>query len=108
MEPEWLSGYSLAEGATVLMHDAQYFEHEYPNHVGWGHSSVDHAISFARACDVRRLVLFHHDPMHSDDQLRALETRARALWGPNGHEPTLAFEGMKLALDTEVEAHSPA
>jgi phosphoribosyl 1,2-cyclic phosphodiesterase len=108
VEPEWLSGFSLAEGATVLMHDSQYFEHEYPNHVGWGHSSVDHAVSFARACEVSRLVLFHHDPMHTDDQLRSLQERARALWGPNGHEPTLAFEGMKLALDTEVEAHSPA
>ena len=49
VDPEWLSGYSLAEGATVLMHDAQYFEHEYPNHIGWGHSSVDHAVEFARA-----------------------------------------------------------
>src|SRR5215212_9860572 len=34
VDPEWLSGYSIAEGVTVLMHDAQYFEHEYPNHVG--------------------------------------------------------------------------
>ena len=53
-------------------------------------------------------MLFHHDPMHSDDQLRALEVRARALWGPDGQAPELAYEGMKLALDTEVEAHSPA
>ena len=48
-------------------------------------------------------MLFHHDPLHSDDQLRALEARARALWGPNGNAPQLAYEGMKLALDTEVE-----
>jgi phosphoribosyl 1,2-cyclic phosphodiesterase len=108
VDPEWLSGYSLAEGATVLMHDAQYFEHEYPNHVGWGHSSVSHAVAFAQASGVEKLVLFHHDPLHSDDQLRSLQTRARALWGPDGQEPELAFEGMKLALDTEVEARSPA
>ena len=110
VDPEWLSGYSLAEGATVLMHDAQYFEHEYPNHVGWGHSSVDHAVEFARASGVEQLVLFHHDPLHSDDQLRALEARARALWGSEGSAPQLAYEGMKLALDTEVEieAHCSA
>ncbi len=108
VEPEWLSGFSLADGANVLMHDAQYFEHEYPNHVGWGHSSVDHAVEFGRACAVERLVLFHHDPMHSDDELRSLQARARALWGPNGHEPVLAYEGMTLALDLEAEAHSPA
>jgi hypothetical protein len=57
---------------------------------------------------VGKLVLFHHDPLHSDDQLRALETRARDLWGPDDDPPELAFEGMKLALDTEVEARSPA
>ena len=108
VDPEWLSGYSIAEGATVLMHDAQYFEHEYPNHVGWGHSSVSHAVSFAQASGVEKLLLFHHDPLHSDDQLRSLETRARALWGPDGHAPELAFEGMTLALGTEVEARSPA
>jgi phosphoribosyl 1,2-cyclic phosphodiesterase len=107
VDPEWLSGYSLAESATVLMHDAQYFEHEYPKHVGWGHSSVNHAVSFAQASGVEKLVLFHHDPLHSDEQLRALETRARDLWGPDGVPPELAFEGMKLALDTEVEARSP-
>jgi phosphoribosyl 1,2-cyclic phosphodiesterase len=107
VDPEWLSGFSLAEGVNVLMHDAQYFEHEYPNHVGWGHSSVSHAVSFAQASGVEKLVLFHHDPLHSDDQLRALEARARALWGSNGHAPELAFEGMKLALDTEIEAHWP-
>jgi phosphoribosyl 1,2-cyclic phosphodiesterase len=108
VEPEWLSGFALAEGANVLMHDAQYFEHEYPNHVGWGHSSVEHAVAFGRACEVERLLLFHHDPMHSDDQLRALEVRAGALWGPNGHAPALAYEGLELTLGTEVEASSRA
>ena len=84
------------------MHDAQYFEHEYPNHVGWGRSSVDRAVE-SRCLRCARVMLFHHDPLHSDDQLRALEARARALWGTNGNAPQLAYEGMKLALDTEVE-----
>jgi phosphoribosyl 1,2-cyclic phosphodiesterase len=108
VDPEWLSGYSLAEGATILMHDAQYFEHEYPNHVGWGHSSVEHAVMFGQASAVERLVLFHHDPNHSDDELRSLQSRAHALWGANGRPPELAFEGMKLTLDAEVEACSTA
>jgi phosphoribosyl 1,2-cyclic phosphodiesterase len=106
VDPEWLSGFTLADGAHVLMHDAQYFEHEYPNHVGWGHSSVEHAVTFAQASRVERLVLFHHDPMHSDDQLRSLQARARALWGPNGHPPELAHEGMTLSFLAEVEASS--
>jgi phosphoribosyl 1,2-cyclic phosphodiesterase len=104
IEPEWLSGFALADRASVLMHDAQYFEHEYPSHLGWGHSSVAHAVAFAQASQVGRLVLFHHDPLHTDDQLRALETRAAALWGDDGRRPELAYEGMQLRLDTEVEA----
>ena len=96
VDPAWLSGYALAERATVLMHDSQYFEHEYPSHVGWGHSSVAHAVAFARATRVEHLVLFHHDPHHTDDQLRALEARATSLWGSSGRPPELAHEGMEV------------
>ena len=32
----------------MLFHDAQYNDHEYPHHVGWGHSCVAHALAFAR------------------------------------------------------------
>jgi ribonuclease BN (tRNA processing enzyme) len=106
VEPEWLSGFSLADGANVLMHDSQYFEHEYPAHVGWGHSSVAHAVAFARTAEVRHLLLFHHDPLHTDDQLRLLEARARELWGDQGAPPKLAKEGMTLSLDTQLEAAS--
>ena len=38
--PTWISGYGLARECDVLLHDAQYGDHEYPNHVGWGHSSA--------------------------------------------------------------------
>jgi phosphoribosyl 1,2-cyclic phosphodiesterase len=91
-EPDWISGYSLAESADVLMHDSQYFEHEYPNHVGWGHSSVAHAVAFARLTRCRRLLLFHHDPLHTDEQLQSLEDRARELWGEDESPPELARE----------------
>lgn len=109
VEAEWLSGFSIAEGALVLLHDSQYFEHEYPHHVGFGHSSVAHAVSFARAANVDRLVLFHHDPLHTDDQLWSLEARAHELWGDDGTLPELAHEGMSLTLDREADARpSPA
>jgi phosphoribosyl 1,2-cyclic phosphodiesterase len=97
-EPAWISGFALAEGADLLMHDAQYFEHEYPNHVGWGHSSVAHAVAFGRTANVRKLVLFHHDPLHTDEQLDALGVRARELWGDDGIPPELAREGTTLPV----------
>jgi phosphoribosyl 1,2-cyclic phosphodiesterase len=70
--PDWLSGYDLAHDADLLIHDAQYTDEEYPLKVGWGHSSVTQAIQFGIACNVRRLVSFHHDPDHSDDMLDRL------------------------------------
>jgi ribonuclease BN (tRNA processing enzyme) len=97
-EPAWLSGFSIAEGADVLLHDGQYFEHEYPSHVGWGHSSVAHAVAFARFAGVRRLLVFHHDPLHTDEQLQSLEARARDLWGGDGVPPELAREGMTVQV----------
>jgi ribonuclease BN (tRNA processing enzyme) len=80
------------------MHDSQYFEHEYPNHVGWGHSSVADAVAFAQAVGARGLMLFHHEPRHTDDSLERLEDRARSLFGRNGDQPTLAREGMVVEL----------
>ena len=45
--PEWLSGYDLADGVDVLLHDSQYEVDEYPARLGWGHSSVEQAVAFA-------------------------------------------------------------
>jgi phosphoribosyl 1,2-cyclic phosphodiesterase len=96
--PEWISGYALAERADVLLHDAQYTEEEYPNRVGWGHSSVAHTIAFGLIAKVQRLVMFHHDPLHSDAQLESMLVRARELWGPDRDGLVLAHEGMEIDL----------
>jgi len=96
---DWISGASLAADADVVLHDAQFSEAEYAERVGWGHSSVADAVAFAHAVAARRLVLFHHDPSHSDTRLEDLEDRACSLSAANGAgRPTLAREGMVLDL----------
>lgn len=102
IEPQWISGYRLAADATLLLHDAQYFEKEYGTRRGWGHSSVAHAVSFGLAARAQQLVLFHHDPLHGDDDLAALEARACELWTAATPPPVLAREGMRLALTPET------
>jgi phosphoribosyl 1,2-cyclic phosphodiesterase/hemoglobin-like flavoprotein len=94
-------GYRVAKDASVLIHDAQYFESEYTARSGWGHSSVAHAVSFACTANVERLVLFHHDPTHTDTDLATLESRSRELWDGAGPPPLLAREGMCLTLGAE-------
>jgi phosphoribosyl 1,2-cyclic phosphodiesterase len=93
---EWTSGHALAADADVLFHDAQLTEDEYEQRVGWGHSSVAHAVMFAGLARARRVVLFHHDPMHTDAQLDELAARAQELWRGPGSVPELAVEGMVI------------
>jgi phosphoribosyl 1,2-cyclic phosphodiesterase len=94
---DWISGAAVAEDADVLFHDAQYFQDEYEERIGWGHSSVDDAVAFTRAVGARRLVLFHHEPTHPDGSLERLQERAQALAG-EAIETTLAREGMVIEL----------
>jgi phosphoribosyl 1,2-cyclic phosphodiesterase len=95
---DWISGAAIAEGVDVLLHDAQYFEDEYEERVGWGHSSVSDTMAYAQALRVGRLVLFHHEPHHSDEVLSGLEDRAQQLVRRDGFQPTLAREGMVVEL----------
>jgi len=75
-EPRWTSGFDLASGVDLLIHDAQYTDVERSGRIGWGHSSVSEAVAFGERTKARRLVLFHHDPSHSDAVLDELSSRA--------------------------------
>lgn len=95
---DWISGAALAQDVDLLVHDAQYFEEEYGDRIGWGHSSVSDAVAYARAVGARQLVLFHHEPRHTDASLDRLEARAHSLLERDGSPPVLAREGMTLEL----------
>ena len=51
----------LARGADMLIHDAQYLDDDYKK--GWGHSTVSTAIDVGLRAGVKRIVLYHHDPV---------------------------------------------
>jgi phosphoribosyl 1,2-cyclic phosphodiesterase len=89
---------SLAHGADVLIHDAQYTDQEYHgghlNKAGWGHSTVRMAAEAARAAKVGQLILYHHDPEHDDAEIGRLEQLAQSIF-PRSHA---AREGMEVAL----------
>jgi len=76
-DSRWTSGFELAAGTDLLIHDAQYDEAEYAARVGWGHSALADAVAFARATGARRLLPFHYDPAHSDAELDARLAAAR-------------------------------
>jgi ribonuclease BN (tRNA processing enzyme) len=94
---EWTSGFKLAEGAELLLHDAQYTRDEYASRVGWGHSSMHDALGFARLAGARCLAPFHHDPGRDDAALEATVASAVADLKPD-FEVRLAAEGISFEL----------
>ncbi|HTL54700.1 MAG TPA: MBL fold metallo-hydrolase [Candidatus Limnocylindrales bacterium] len=94
---EWTSGQLLAEEADLLIHDAQYTDEEYTARVGWGHSSIAHALQFAALARTKHLVAFHHDPAHDDTTLDRLMAVAIAQAAPP-FAVTAAAEGAVFEL----------
>jgi ribonuclease BN (tRNA processing enzyme) len=105
LDSEWVSGFSLARGCDLLLHDCQYTDEEYPSHFGWGHSAISDAVQFARRCEAGRVLLFHHDPQHNDDQLDAILEDATDRWEQAGGAPDaimMARDGAELALEAQT------
>ena len=100
--PRSLEGFAdevleLADGADLLIHDAQYTPEEFAQRAHWGHCTVEYAVRLAAATGVRRLALFHHDPAHDDDALDALLEGAQRLAAEIGRfEVSSASEGQQL------------
>ena len=106
LEPEWISGFDLARDADLLIHDCQYSDEEYPEHVGWGHSALSDTLTFARRVEAQRLMMFHHDPLHSDEFLDDFGAAARADWarlGGDASQLELAAEGGELEVGTAAD-----
>lgn len=81
---------ALARGAEVFIYDSQYTPEEYAAKKGWGHSTFEEGVKLAKLAGVKRLVLFHHDPMQNDGAVREKEKRARALFA----DVVAAYEGL--------------
>jgi phosphoribosyl 1,2-cyclic phosphodiesterase len=105
-----LPGFELAQGASLLIHDCQYMDEEYPRHVGWGHSRLSDVLAYAQLTEAQRLLLFHHDPLHDDACLDRLHAEAASRWataGRSAHEVLAAAELQVLELDRSARQSLP-
>jgi phosphoribosyl 1,2-cyclic phosphodiesterase len=101
LDDDWISGFELAQGASMLIHDCQYTDQEYQSHIGWGHSPMSDALSFANRVSAERVLLFHHDPLHTDDFLDDLCGEVGELWrelGGDAAQVEMATERREIAL----------
>lgn len=85
---------ALIEGADLVIYDSTYTEQEFPEKVGWGHSTWEEGVRLCRAANVRMLAIFHHDPTHDDSFMEALELEARKTWSG----ALVARENMRINL----------
>lgn len=88
----------FVSGADLLVYDAQYTRQEYSTKVGWGHTPMEDAIAVAKRNNIKRLALFHHEPMRTDDQLDALASVHCQSAGLDCPEIFFAREGMEIIL----------
>jgi phosphoribosyl 1,2-cyclic phosphodiesterase len=97
----------LARNADVLIYDATYTDEEYysekTSKVGWGHSTWQEAVKVAKAANVKRLVIFHHDPLHNDDFLDQVGEQVAQRF-PNS---LMAREGLSIQLISPEETTKP-
>lgn len=82
----------------VLILDTQYTADEYKHRAGWGHGCLPDSVKLAIEAGVRRLLLFHHDPSHDDQQIDQMVASARALAGGAHIKIDAASETQPISL----------
>lgn len=69
----------LVENADIMIYDSSFTDEEYKNFVGWGHSTWQEAIRVGEAAKVKQVVIFHHDPSHTDSMMDEIAAAAEAM-----------------------------
>jgi phosphoribosyl 1,2-cyclic phosphodiesterase len=86
---------NLIEGADLVIYDSTYTELEFPEKIGWGHSTWDEGINLCKSANVKKLAIFHHDPDHTDDVMDGIAEQASNVW----HGAFVCREGQEIILD---------
>ena len=68
---------SIAKGADILIHDSHFSREDLVNHKGWGHSSWETTVNLAKKMNVDKAILYHYNPLYSDDKLLDIEKKAK-------------------------------
>ena len=89
--------------ADALVFDSQYSLRDvFLSRADWGHSSAVIGVDIAERAGVKRLVSFHHDPTHSDQQIYNIAASARDYAQLNkthsNLEVIVGYEGLEMFL----------
>lgn len=86
--------------ADIMIHDAQYLGKDMPLKHGWGHSQIHQVRQLAADAGVKHLILFHHDPDRTDDELDTIQEETLQWFKENDVtiRCTVAYEGLVLRI----------
>lgn len=84
----------LIAGADLVIYDSTYTEAEFPQRVGWGHSTWGEGVRLCRLAGAKRLAIFHHDPDHEDAFMDVVAAEAKRAWS----ETIVAHDGLQLII----------
>ncbi len=102
-ETDFLEWVNFAMNADLVIHDAQYIISDMPAKSGWGHSVAEEAVKLAMACRAKRIALYSHDHIRTDEEISKIESHCNEVIGIAEAELALfaAAEGMEINYPEE-------
>ena len=90
----------FCKDADILIHDAQYTPEELEKRRGWGHSDYVSTFDLALKAQVKKLVLFHHDPSRKDPEVASIKAHCEELARKSHSDMVIdaAKEGSELTI----------
>ncbi|MEO9945680.1 MAG: MBL fold metallo-hydrolase [Paraglaciecola sp.] len=97
---DFLDWVSFSQNADLVIHDAQYMLADMPAKAGWGHSVAEEAVKLAMGCRAKRMALYSHDHIRTDDEIAEIESHCQDVIEIGGADLQLfaAAEGLSLTL----------
>jgi phosphoribosyl 1,2-cyclic phosphodiesterase len=103
LSPEEMEQYiSFYANSEALVFDAQFTLEEAMEKEGWGHSSSMVGVDIALKANIKRLILFHHEPSYSDEKLQEIYDKTirynEMIRGNRSLEIIMAREGLEMEI----------
>lgn len=97
---DFLDWVEFCRDADLIIHDAQYMIEDMPAKSGWGHSVAEEAVKLAMASRAKRMALYSHDHIRTDDEIAKIENHCQYVIEVGGADLELfaAAEGLSKTL----------
>ena len=82
------------ENSDLLIYDSTYKDEEFRNYVGWGHSTWQEGVRISNYSNVKKFIIYHHNPDNKDEDMKKIEEESQLL----GNNIVVAKEGMCVKI----------